>query len=163
MTVHSTVELFYIMPFFGLIWTTSWVSCLLASSQGLLRVPDYITNALPTKVLSVVNSPLEQPRSPFFSSPVYSNVWSNKSSVTALANSGLANDLGSLPFPFAQTATVAAHPFRDTAQSVSCPAKSDFWMMGANPNLAMIPHRLQEIIHLPTISQTLVYPRKSGK
>ncbi len=126
MTVHSTVELFYIMPFFGLIWTTSWVSCLLASSQGLLRVPDYITNALPTKVLSVVNSPLEQPRSPFFSSPVYSNVWSNKSSVTALANSGLANDLGSLPFPFAQTATVAAHPFRDTAQSVSCPAKSDF-------------------------------------
>lgn len=113
------------MTFFGLVWTTSWVSCLLASSQGLFRVPDYIANALPAKVLSVVNSPLEQPTPRVFSSPVYSEVWSNKSPVTALSYSGLTHDL-SLPFPLAQTATVAAHPFRDTtAQPVTCPAKSD--------------------------------------
>ncbi|MEQ8968808.1 MAG: septal ring lytic transglycosylase RlpA family protein [Coleofasciculus sp. C1-SOL-03] len=113
------------MTFFGLVWTTSWVGCLLASSQGLLRVPDYIANALPAKVLSVVNSPLEQPTSRFFSAPVYSDVWSNPSPVTTFAKSGFTADLGSLSFPFAQTATVGTHPFRDTAESVTCPAKSD--------------------------------------
>lgn len=114
------------MTFFGLVWTTSWVSCLLASSQGLLRVPDYIANALPAKVLSVVNNPLERPTPRFSTSPVYSQVWSNKSPVTALANSGLAHDFGSLPFLVAQTATVTTHPFRDsTTQPITCPSTSD--------------------------------------
>lgn len=47
------------MPIFGLLWVNSWISCLLGYSQGLFRVPDYLTSALPARVLSVVGSPLE--------------------------------------------------------------------------------------------------------
>lgn len=47
------------MPFFGFFWVNSWVSCLLGYSQGLFRVPDYLTSTLPARVLSVVGSPLE--------------------------------------------------------------------------------------------------------
>lgn len=113
------------MTFFGLVWTTSWVGCLLASNHGLLRVPDCIANALPTKVLSVVNSPLEQPTPRFVLAPVYSAVGSNPSPGTILANSSFTQSLTNVPFPFAQTATVGTHPFRDTAESVTCPAKLD--------------------------------------
>lgn len=47
------------MPIFGLFWVNSWISCLLGYSQDLFRVPDYLTSALPARVLSVVGSPLE--------------------------------------------------------------------------------------------------------
>lgn len=47
------------MPFFGLFWVNYWLSYLFGHSQGLFRVPDYLTSTLPAKVLSVVGSPLE--------------------------------------------------------------------------------------------------------
>ena len=47
------------MPFFGLFWVTSWFSYFLSSNQALLRVPDYLSAALPSKVLSAVGNPLE--------------------------------------------------------------------------------------------------------
>jgi rare lipoprotein A len=48
------------MPFFELFWLTSWVGCLLASSQGLLRVPNYLSTARPAIVLPAVGNPLQK-------------------------------------------------------------------------------------------------------
>lgn len=74
-----------LMPFFGLVWATSWVSYLLTSSQGLFKVPDYLVSTFPSKVLSVVNNPIELP-TPVFSTTFYSRVWSSHPSVAALPN-----------------------------------------------------------------------------
>lgn len=46
------------MPFFGLVWVTSWVSCFF-SNQALSSIPDYLSITLPAKVFSAVNNPLE--------------------------------------------------------------------------------------------------------
>jgi rare lipoprotein A len=46
------------MPFFGLVWITSWVSCFF-SNQALSSIPDYLSITLPAKVFSAVNNPLE--------------------------------------------------------------------------------------------------------
>ncbi|MGB7439643.1 MAG: septal ring lytic transglycosylase RlpA family protein [Coleofasciculaceae cyanobacterium] len=72
------------MPFFGIVWMTSWVSCFLASSQALLKVPDYLSGAFPASVLSVVSSPIEIP-----TSPLYSEAFSHSSSVSTMSKPGL--------------------------------------------------------------------------
>ncbi|WP_242036934.1 septal ring lytic transglycosylase RlpA family protein [Coleofasciculus sp. FACHB-125] len=46
------------MPFFGLVWVTSWVSCFF-SNQALSSIPDYLSITLPAKVFSAVNNPLD--------------------------------------------------------------------------------------------------------
>ncbi|MEP0755999.1 septal ring lytic transglycosylase RlpA family protein [Trichocoleus sp. DQ-A2] len=46
------------MPFFGLVWVTSWVSCFF-SNQALSSIPDYLSITLPAKVFSSVNNPLD--------------------------------------------------------------------------------------------------------
>ena len=73
------------MPFFGLVWVTSWVSYFLASSQGLLKVPDYLTSVFPAKVFSAVSSPIEIP-TPLFPTQLYSGLWSSNSSVATVPN-----------------------------------------------------------------------------
>lgn len=84
------------MPFFGLVWVTSWVSCFLASSQSLLKVPDYLTSAFPARVFSVVSSPIEIPTPLVFPTPLSSGVWSSNSSIAAIPN--LAFQIGAAPF-----------------------------------------------------------------
>jgi rare lipoprotein A len=74
-----------LMPFFGLVWVTSWVSFFLASSQDLLKVPNYFSGAFPAKVFSVVDSPLEIP-TPLFPAGLYSEIWSTNSFATIVPN-----------------------------------------------------------------------------
>lgn len=73
------------MPLFGLVWVTSWVGCFLASSQGLLKVPNYLTSALPASVLSAVSSPLEIPTT-IFPKQLYSEVLPVNYSMTTVPN-----------------------------------------------------------------------------
>lgn len=80
------------MPFFGLVWATSWISFLLNSNQGFSKVPDYLVSVFPSKVFSVVNSPIEIP-TPVFST-LASAVWSSKSSVITLPNFDLLMNAG---------------------------------------------------------------------
>ena len=97
------------MPLFGLVWLTSWVSCFLASSQGLLKVPDYLTSTFPARVLSVVNTPLEIPAPWNFSVPLNSGIWSSNSSIAAVPN--LAFQTSSALFQFRpQPAQAAVRP-----------------------------------------------------
>lgn len=97
------------MPFFGLVWVTSWVSFFLASSQSLLKVPDYLTSAFPAKVFSVVSSPIEIPTPLVFATPLSLGVWSSNSSIAAIPN--LSFQLGTAPFPFrSQLAQSAVRP-----------------------------------------------------
>jgi rare lipoprotein A len=74
------------MSLFGLFWVSSWVSCLLASSQDLFKVPDYLTSTFPAKVLSVVNNPIEIPTSKVLPTQLYTGVWSSISSVATIPN-----------------------------------------------------------------------------
>lgn len=41
------------MPIFGLVWVASWVSCLFASTQGLLKTPYHLTSVLQNSWVSV--------------------------------------------------------------------------------------------------------------
>lgn len=73
------------MPFFGIIWATSWLSFFLSSNQGFSKVPDYSVSISPLQVLSKVNSPIELPK-PIFSTSLTSVVWSSPSSIITLPN-----------------------------------------------------------------------------
>jgi rare lipoprotein A len=97
------------MSFFGLVRVTSWVSCFLASSQGLFRVPDYLNNTSPTGVLSVVSSPIELPNPRLFPSPLYPEVWSSKLAVAAVPNLGFQFGLGTFEYQ-SQPKEVAVRP-----------------------------------------------------
>ncbi|MBD0303803.1 MAG: septal ring lytic transglycosylase RlpA family protein [Tolypothrix sp. T3-bin4] len=97
------------MSFFGLVRVTSWVSCFLASSQGLFRVPNYFDNALPTEVLSVVSTPIELATPRLFSSPLYPGIWSSKLAVAAVPNIGFQFGLGTSEYQF-QPEEAAVHP-----------------------------------------------------
>jgi rare lipoprotein A len=85
------------MPIFGLVWVTSWVSYLLASSQGLLKVPDYLASVFPAKVFSVVSSPIEIP-SPLFQPSLSPKVWSSNSADTVLPHFAFQTSTGSSLF-----------------------------------------------------------------
>jgi rare lipoprotein A len=93
------------MQFFGLVWVTSWVSYLLASSQGLSKVPDYLATAFPSKIFSVVNSPIEIP-TPLFPTPLYSGIRPSNFSVAAFPN--LAFQVGASSFQFQPQLTQAS-------------------------------------------------------
>ena len=87
------------MQFFGLVWATSWVSFFLTSSQGFLKIPDYFVSTFPSKVLSIVNNPIELP-TPIFSTPLTSAVSPSHSSLVTLPNLTFATSAGiSLPQP----------------------------------------------------------------
>ncbi len=90
---------------------TSWVSCFLASSQGLFKVPDYLTNALPARALSVINSPFEIPTPLMFPTQFYSGVRSSNASVAAVPNLAFQMGIGGSQFRPQRTQTqVAFHP-----------------------------------------------------
>jgi rare lipoprotein A len=76
------------MPFFGLFWVTSWLSCFFSSSQDLLKVPDYFSQTLPAKVLSVVGNPLEKPLPLIIPSKLNLGFWQAESSPVALSALG---------------------------------------------------------------------------
>lgn len=42
------------MPFFGLVWVASWVSCFFPSHQALLKQPRYLSEILPLPIVSEV-------------------------------------------------------------------------------------------------------------
>jgi rare lipoprotein A len=109
------------MPLFGLVWVTSWVSCVLTSSQGLLKVPDYLASAFPSKVFSVINSPIELP-TPLFPTQLYSGVWSSNSSVAAVPN--LTFQVSAAPFQLrSQLSQFVARPAVgvDAVENTFCP------------------------------------------
>jgi rare lipoprotein A len=62
---------------------TSWISYLISSSQGLLKVPDYVSSILPMKVFSIANSPLEKPVPLFFSEQFSRTNWHSELSTDA--------------------------------------------------------------------------------
>lgn len=76
------------MPFFGLFWVTSWLSCFFSSSQDLLKVPDYFSQTLPAKVLSVVGNPLEKPLPLIIPPKLNLGFWQTESSPVALSALG---------------------------------------------------------------------------
>ncbi|HBB33339.1 MAG TPA: hypothetical protein DDZ80_26135 [Cyanobacteria bacterium UBA8803] len=84
------------MPFFGLVWTTSWVSYFLASSQGLLKVPDSLASVLPSRAFSVASSPLELQNSRFFAGQLDGASFSSSSSEGALSKLAWQPDTGTL-------------------------------------------------------------------
>lgn len=86
------------MPFSGLVWLTSWVSCFLASSQNLLKVPNYLTSTFPAGVFSVTTNPVEIPTAELFSTQFSSGVQASISSVAAVPN--LAFQMGTGTFGF---------------------------------------------------------------
>lgn len=113
------------MQFFGLVWVTSWVSYLLASSQGLFKVPDYLVGAFPTKFLSVVNSPIEIP-TPLFPTSLYSEIWSSSSSVATFPNSAFQLSTGSFQFRSQPTQTFVHPPVGgDWSQNKFCRPASE--------------------------------------
>ena len=109
------------MPFFGIAWMTSWVSCFLASSQALLKVPDYLSGAFPASVLSVVSSPRESSIT-----PVYSEVFSHSYPVSAmpqLALVGVGTGVSPLPTLLAQSGVSSS--FRlDAVENLFCRPES---------------------------------------
>lgn len=66
-----------------IIGLTSWISYLISSSQGLLKVPDYVSSILPMKVFSIANSPLEKPVPLFFSEQFSRTNWYSELSTDA--------------------------------------------------------------------------------
>lgn len=95
------------MPFFGIVWVTSWLSCLLASSQSLQKVPDYLTSAFPARVLSVVSRSVEIPNLRVVKTQFYSGIWSSNSSVSNVSNRKLNTAALSYKLP-TQVAQIAA-------------------------------------------------------
>lgn len=85
------------MQFFGLVWVTSWVSYFLTSSQGLFKVPDYLTSAFPANIFSVANSSTDTP-TPLFPAPRLSGIAASNSSVATLPNLAFQMGAGSLQF-----------------------------------------------------------------
>ncbi len=85
------------MPFFGLVWTTSWVSYFLASSQGIFKVPDLLSIPFPESVLSVASSPVEKPTSHFLPMSFSGGVESDRTSAIALPKLALLTDLTTFP------------------------------------------------------------------
>lgn len=73
------------MPFFGIIWATSWLSFFVSSNQGFSKVPDYLVSTFPLQVFSRVNSPIELPK-PIFSTSLTSAAWSSPPSIITLPN-----------------------------------------------------------------------------
>ena len=67
------------MPFFGLVWASSWVGFFLSSNQGFSKVPDYLISTFPLQVFSIVNSPIQLPK-PIYSTSLASAVWYSQSS-----------------------------------------------------------------------------------
>lgn len=96
------------MHFFGLVWVTSWVSYFLASSQGLFKVPDYLTSNFPATIFSVVNSSNDI-STPHVPTPLYSEISSSHLSVATLPN--LAFQTGTGSFQFRSESTQASVRF----------------------------------------------------
>ena len=96
------------MPFSGLFWLTSWISCLLASSESLLKVPDYLVSTLPESVLSVASSPLERQTTQAFPTQLYPKVGFSNASVASVS---------SLPFEIATSSLLQPQHFQATAGS----------------------------------------------
>jgi rare lipoprotein A len=115
------------MPLFGLVWVTSWVSYFLASTQSLLKVPDYLTNDFPAKVFSIVSSPPEIPTPWGFPMPLNSGIWSSNSSITTVPN--LVLQTSAAPFQFrsqpAQQAAVRPLFQQDLVKNTFCNPESE--------------------------------------
>ena len=113
------------MHFFGLVWVTSWVSYFLTSSQGLFKVPDYLTSAFPVNIFSVANSSTDTP-TPLLPTPRFLGISSSNSSVAALPNLAFQMSAGNLQFRPQPTQT-AVRPlgFIGVPDNTFCRPKSE--------------------------------------
>jgi rare lipoprotein A len=125
------------MHFFGLVWVTSWVSYFLASSQGLFKVPEYLSSDFPARIFSVVNSPIEIP-TPLFPTPLYTGIWSSNSSVATFPNLAFQMGAGSFQFRPQPTQTSVRPPVRvDLPKNTFCrlePEPEDNFLPVATPS-----------------------------
>jgi rare lipoprotein A len=96
------------MPFSGLVLLTSWISCLLASSETLLKVPDYLVSTFPEGVFSVASSPTERPTTQAFPTQLYPRVGFSNVSVASAS---------SLPFEVATGNFLRPQHFQTIARS----------------------------------------------
>lgn len=90
------------MPLFGLVWTTSWISYILASSQGIFKIPNRVSIPLPESVLSVASSPVEKPTPHFLPISIlpmsfHGGIEANANRAIALPKLGLLTDLTTFP------------------------------------------------------------------
>lgn len=125
------------MPFFGLVWATSWVSFFLSSSQGLSKVPDYFVSTFPSKVFSIVNSPIELPKT-VFSTSLASAVGSSQSSIIKLPNLARSMNVGLSEYDSAQAFTHPPVPLKAIENTFCTPEleqKKDSLQAVADSNL----------------------------
>ena len=126
------------MSFFGLVSVTSWVSCFIASSQSLLKVPDYLVSTFPARVFSVVNNPIEIP-TPLFPTPLYaSGVKSSNFSIAAIPNLAFQGSAGSSLFRPQPVQAAVRPPYRqDAVENSFCrpesAQKKDFLAVAPRP------------------------------
>ncbi|NEP01483.1 MAG: septal ring lytic transglycosylase RlpA family protein [Symploca sp. SIO2E9] len=147
------------MPFFGIVWVTSWLSCLLASSQGLQKVPDYLTSAFPVRILSVVSRSVEIPYLQVVTTQLYSGIWSDNSYVSTVPNRKLNTAALSyqLPTQLAQIAASSTLP-PNTAEERLCspelkPQKPEYRQAELRPSTPL----------LQPASELKISPRKTSK
>jgi|GEM_PF-1124029 len=96
------------MPFSGIFWLTSWISCLLASNETLLKVPDYLVSTFPESVLSVASRPIEKPTNQAFPTQLYPRVGFSHASAAGVS---------SLPFEVATSSFLRPQYFQATARA----------------------------------------------
>ncbi|NET54921.1 MAG: septal ring lytic transglycosylase RlpA family protein [Symploca sp. SIO2E6] len=86
------------------------MSCLLASSETLLKVPDYLVSTFPETVLSAASSPLERPHTQTFLTQLYPRVGFSNISVSGVS---------SLPLELATGNLLRSQYFQATARSTA--------------------------------------------
>jgi len=126
------------MPLFGLFWISSWVSCLLASSQNLFKVPDHLGSVFPARVLSAIGSPLEIPTSKAFPMPLSTGVWPSISSATTIPNLAFQVSASGSPF-HPQQIQFPNHPLgfgtpKNTLCSPQLEPKENAWVVAKTPS-----------------------------
>jgi rare lipoprotein A len=148
------------MPFFGFVWTTSWVSYFLASSQGIFKVPDPLSMPFPESVLSVASSPVEKPTAHFLPMPFNGGVESYRRNAIALPKLALLTDLTTFPLT-TQPAQISWHPKlqQDAGAADFCtpesPSKKDSQPVGET-SIAAFPQTSHDRVSKGNLPQQIL-------
>ena len=148
------------MPFFGLVWTTSWVSYFLASSQGIFKVPDRLSIPFPESVLSVASSPVGIPTTHFLPISFSGGVESDRRSAIALPKLALLTDLTTFPLN-SQPTQISWQPKlqENEAQQAFCtpesPSQKDSQPVGET-SIAAFPQRSNENVSKGNLPQQIL-------
>ncbi|NEO34244.1 MAG: septal ring lytic transglycosylase RlpA family protein [Symploca sp. SIO3C6] len=153
------------MPFFGIVWVTSWLSCLLASSQGLQKVPDYLTGAFPARVLSVVSRTVEIPYRRVVKTQFYSGIWSGNSYVSIVSNRKLNTAALSyqVPIQLAQIAAGSTLPSNAVEESLCSPElqaqKQEYPQTSPRPSTPLLQPASEPQTSARKLSKSAIYNR----